>query len=69
MENDDIKLLWDFNIQCDNMIEAHRPDIVVLHKKEKKCLIVDVAVPGDCRINEKEKIVKYQDLRRKVSRL
>ena len=55
VENDDIKLLWDFNIQCDNMIEAHRPDIVVLHKKEKKCLIVDVAVPGDCRINEKEK--------------
>ena len=69
MENDDIKLLWDFNIQCDNMIEARRPEIVVLHKKEKKCLIVDVAVPGDCRINEKEKIDKYQDLRREVSRL
>ena len=71
VENDDIKLLWDFNIQCDNMIEARRPDIVVLHKKEKKCLIVDVAVPGDCRINEKEeeKIDKYQDLRREVSRL
>ena len=53
------------------MIEARRPDIVVLHKKEKKCLIVDVAVPGDCRINEKEKekIDKYQDLRREVSRL
>ena len=71
VENDDIKLLWDFKIQCDNMIEARRPDIVVLHKKEKKCLIVDVAVPGDCKINEKEKekIDKYQDLRREVSRL
>ena len=53
------------------MIEARRPDIVVLHKKEKKCLIVDVAVSGDCRINEKEKekIDKYQDLRREVSKL
>ena len=32
---------------------------------------MDVAVPGDCRINEKEKekIDKYQDLRREVSRL
>ena len=71
VENDDIKLLWDFNIQCDNMIEARRPDIVVLHKKEKKCLIVVVAVPGNCRSNEKEKekIDKYQDLRREVSRL
>ena len=60
-----------FDIQCDNMIEARRPDNVVLHKKKKKCLIVDVAVPGDCRINEKEKekIDKYQDLRREVSRL
>ena len=37
---------------------------------QKKCLIVDVAVPEDCRINGKEKkIDKYQDLRRKVSRL
>ena len=69
VENNEIKLLWDFNIQCDNMIEARRPDIVVLHKKEKKCLIVDVAVPEDCRINEKGKIDKYQDLRREVSRL
>ena len=71
VENDDIKLLWDFNIQCDNMIEARRPDIAVLHKKEKKCLIVDAVVPGDCGINEKEKekIDKYQDLRREVNRL
>ena len=32
---------------------------------------MDVAVTGECRINEKEKekIDKYQDLRREVSRL
>ena len=31
-------------------------------------MIVDVTVPGDCRINEKEvKVKKYQDLRREVS--
>ena len=53
------------------MIEAHRADIVVLHKKEKKCLIADFFVHGDCRSNEKEKekLDMYQDLRRKVSRL
>ena len=55
VENDDIKLLWDFNTQCDNMIEARRPDIVVLHKKKKKCLLMDVVVPGYWRISEKEK--------------
>ena len=66
VENDDIKLLWDFNIQCDNMIKARRPDIVVLHKKEKKCLIVDVAVHVDCRINKKEK--EKIDVSRSVKR-
>ena len=55
VENDDIKLLWDFNIQCDNMIEARRPDIVILHKKEWKYLIEDVTVPGDCSVNKKKK--------------
>ena len=27
VENDEVKLLWDKNIQCDNVIEARRPDI------------------------------------------
>ena len=35
------------NIQFDHVIEARRPDIVVVNKKEKKCAIVNIAVPGD----------------------
>ena len=27
-ENDEVKLLWDVNIQCDHVIEARRPDIM-----------------------------------------
>ena len=27
VENDEVKLLWDKNIQCDNVIEARRPNI------------------------------------------
>ena len=26
VENEEIKVLWDINIQCDNLIEARRPD-------------------------------------------
>ena len=26
VEDDDVKLIWDINIQCDNVIEARRPD-------------------------------------------
>ena len=28
-ENEKFKILWDFTIQCDHMIEAKRPDIMV----------------------------------------
>ena len=40
MENGEVKLLWDMNIQCDNVVEARRPDVIVVSKKEKKCIIV-----------------------------
>ena len=60
-END--KILQDFSIQTD-VIEARRPDLVAVDKKEWNYKIVYFAVPGDRRIDEKkkDKIEKYQDL-------
>ena len=60
------KIFWDFSIQTDHVIEVRRPDLVVVYKKERSCKITDFAVPGDSRTEEKEKdkIEKYQDLRR-----
>ena len=45
--------------------------MVVLDRDRKTCNIIDVAVPGDAGIveKEKEKVEKYQDLRREVTRL
>ena len=54
MENNEIKLLWDINIQYDNVVEARTPDIIVVSKKENKCIIVDIAIPGDSRVHERE---------------
>ena len=53
------------------MIEARRPDIVVTDKKEKACIIVDIAVPSDRRVEEKEqeKVEKYEDLKREIGRM
>ena len=70
LENEDYKILWDFSIQTDHVIEARRPDLVVVDKKEKSCKIIDFAVPGDSRIEEKEKdkIEKYQDLERELQK-
>ena len=36
VENEDIKVLCGINIQCDNLIEARRPDLIVIDKKEPK---------------------------------
>ena len=60
--------MWDFSIQTDHVIEARRPDLVVVDKKERSCKIIDFAVPGDSMIEEKEKdkIEKYQDLGREL---
>ena len=71
MEGDDIKLIWDRNIQYDNVIEARRPDLTLVDTKTKSCVIIDVALPGDCRIreNEIEKIEKYQNLKKGLKRL
>ena len=66
VEDDDVKLIWDINIQCDNVIEAKRTDLTFVDKRAKSCVIIDVAIPGDCRMREKEieKIEKYQNLKR-----
>jgi len=58
-------------IQCDHVIEARRPDIVVVEKENNKAIIVDIASPWDQRGYEKEgeKIEKYQDLKREIGRL
>ena len=70
-ETDRVKILWDFNIQTDHVVEHRRPDIVVLDKEEKRCQLIDIAVPGDSRValKEKEKVQKYQDLARELRKL
>ena len=56
--------MWDFSIQTDRVIEARRPDLVLIDKKEKIFKIIDFALPGDSTIEAKEgdKMEKYQDL-------
>ena len=48
-----------------------RPDIVIQKKKAKETIIVDIAVPGDSNILQKEteKCKKYQDLAREIQRI
>ena len=58
-------------IQCDHIIEARRPDMVVVEKDSNKAIIVDIASPWDHRVYEKEseKVEKDQDLKREIRKL
>ena len=54
VENERCQILWDMNIQCDHVIEARRPDIVVVDRESNKVIIVNIASPWDHRVYEKE---------------
>ena len=71
LEDEDYKILWDFFIQTDPVIEARRPDLVVVDKKRRTCKFIDFVVPGDSWIEEKQKvkIENYQDLRRELHKI
>ena len=71
LENEDYQILWGFSIQTNHFIEAPRPGLVVVDKKGRSCKIIDFAVPGDNKMEEKEKdkIEKYQDLGKELRKI
>ena len=71
VENEEVKVLWDIDVQCDNVIEARRPDIILIDKKKRKEIVINIAVPADVQLGEKEseKVEKYQDLKGEIGRL
>ena len=66
-----MKVLWDINVHCDSVIEARRPDTILIDKKVRKGIIIDIAVPADARVGEKERetVEKYQAIKREIRRL
>ena len=56
--SEQLKILWDFNIFCDHIIRAHRPDVIVVYKLKNLITLVDVSIPADKRITE-EKTTKF----------
>ena len=58
-------------MRTDHVIQARRPDLILVQKETNKVSLIDVAVPWDSRVEDKskEKIEKYQDLKIEVRRL
>ena len=38
LENDSVKILWDFSIQTERKIDHNKPDLILLGKKENYLL-------------------------------
>ena len=68
VESDEVKVLWDFMLQYGHHIECRKPDIAVVEKEERKCLIIDIVIPdyNNVGVKEKEKIQNYDDLKREI---
>ena len=65
------KILRDFPIQNDKTLEHNRPDITVIGKKSRKCLLIDPACPFDTCIEKKEeeKCTKYSELKYEIEKI
>ena len=57
------KLLWDFNIQTDNLIPARKPDIIIINKKERICREISI------NLKECGKMDEYLDLAKELKKL
>ena len=59
------------SIQTDHVIEACRPDMIVIDKAKNHCQIIDFAVPYDSTVEQKEqeKTEKYQNLARELKKI
>ena len=60
-----------FPIQTNKTLEHNRPDITVIDKKSKKCLLIDPACPFDTRIEKKEeeKCTNYSELKYETAKV
>ena len=66
----DITILYDMPIHTDREISANRPDILIKNNRDKKCALIDVAIPPDKNTSKKisKKVSKYKDLEIEISR-
>nr|XP_033500547.1 ornithine decarboxylase-like [Epinephelus lanceolatus] len=50
VENDEDKILWDFQIQTDKQVMANQLDMVLIDQQKKKAVVIDVAIPNDTAV-------------------
>jgi hypothetical protein len=70
-EEGDVTVLWNQAVHTDREVTANRTDIIIKNKKEKTCTLIDVAIPADRNVMQKEaeKKLKYKSLGMEIQRM
>jgi len=53
-EEVDVTVLWNQAVNTDREVTANRPDIIIKNKIEKTRALIDVAIPADRNVFQKE---------------
>ena len=62
-EEGDVTVLWNQAVHTDREVTANRADIIIKNKKGKTCTLINVAIPADRNVVQKEaEKVKIQEL-------
>ena len=66
-----VTVLWDQEVHTDRGVTANRPDIKIKNNKEKTCTLIDVAIPADRNVVQKEaeEKLKYKSLGIEIQRM
>ena len=64
MENEKVKMSWDFEYHMRKETTASRPDVTVEYKEQKLIQLIDMACPSESNVQGKvrEKVDKYLQL-------
>ena len=70
-EKGNVTVLWNQAVHKDGEVTANRPDIIIKNTKEKTCTLIDVAIPADRNVVQKEveKKLKYNSLCIEIERM
>jgi len=63
-EEGDVTVLWDQTVHTDREVTGNKSDIIIKNHKEKTYTLIDVAIPADRNVVQKEakKKLKYKSL-------
>jgi len=67
----DITVWWNQAMHTNREVTANRPDITLKNKKDKTCTLIDVALPAERNVvqKEEEKLLKYKCLCIEIKRM